>query len=92
MSKARPSPEIVNLIKTCTIQQLEREIEKQRIKVNHAYYAYGVGHPNYEQPFDDLHFLRMWSMASKYRMERGLHQTAGTPYDDKDLLVALEDS
>lgn len=55
-------------------------IEAQAQKVRSAYARTNCVNPEYEVEFATLSDMKKVSMANDYRKERGLHESAKTPY------------
>ncbi|MCZ2113541.1 MAG: hypothetical protein LC131_06870 [Anaerolineae bacterium] len=58
----------------------DEEIAVKQQSVRKAYSEHGFHSRQYQNGFDELHNLRMRSMAQKYRLERGLPPGSKTPY------------
>lgn len=82
-----PSPAALQTLKTArTSADLGAAIAALAPKVCALY---GTDSAQYEQAFDDLHYLRMFKMAAEYRAARGLAPNAATPYDEPDVVALI---
>lgn len=82
-----PSRAVFDVLRSVTTTgNLEDAIARLRVTVNANYAGHGVGSVQYEQSFDDLHYLNMANMRANFLASRGMPPDGKTPYDEPELL------